>query len=951
MSAKKTILLSMIIFLIGQMSLFAQTSRITLSGTIVDTKTGETLPNVVVNIKELNLWTAADVNGNFSFKNVVPGIYSIQTSCLGYKDYEMKMELTRDVLNYKLRLEEQSLALKEVVVTATDARKMNSSSNISKAALDHLQVTNLADAMQLLPGSLTSNPKLTELAQISVRDIMKDQNSAIGTAIIVDGARMSNDANMQMITTAKVSGSGSFGTVSSTSAAGKGLDARQISVDNIESIEVIRGVASAEYGDLTSGAVVVKTKAGKSPFEVRFKTDPNIKQVYASKGIELGGKGGFLNIDADYTNAMSDIRKPSLAFDKGTFVLKYSNTFNQGNRPFRFNAKVDGRIMINNKEKDPDETVDEIFESKDNSIGANIYGGWMVNKPWLTQLTYDVSGSYGQQYNREKVWHSTSKLPSTNSMESGEHVGTLLNYQYFSDLEIEGRPVYASSKLMAKISGKYGSIYNNFTLGAQWSTKGNQGDGKKFDPLNPPTQSIRPRSFKDIPFVNEYTGFAEDKITLPIKSSSLDLSAGIRVTNISTPAANYDPAIDPRFNARLKIVDKGFEKSGLQYLSIRGGWGIQHKMPLLLHLYPDPSYSDKNNLTYSNDNTGESLVIITTKVSDGTNPNLKLQRSRNMEFGVDFKLFGISANIAYFNEKMKNGYNLEGTGEPFAYRQYNFDQNMGVPEYINGEVYVNGQPISYQLQEGFTTYNRPGNGITSEKWGIEYSLDFGKIDAIKTSILVDGAYFNQKRLDEGIQADGFSQTVAGKPYPYLGIYVGNGSAEIGRVQERLNTNIRLVTHIPQLRLIFTITGQCVWIDSRQRLNEYKDKTLVYMKDSDGNIVEGDPYKDSKYMKYVNPIAYMDTQGEIHPFTAEDAKDPKFKQLLIEEKPLYFNKTKQDPYFMLNFQLTKEIGKIASLSFYANNFTNSKPRRLDSTTGLYSRMNTDICFGAELSLKF
>ena len=58
-----------------------------------------------------------------------------------------------------------------------------------------------------------------------------------------------------------------------------------------------------------------------------------------------------------------------------------------------------------------------------------------------------------------------------------------------------------------------------------------------------------------------------------------------------------------------------------------------------------------------------------------------------------------------------------------------------------------------------------------------------------------------------------------------------------------------------------------------------------------------------------------------------------------------------PYFMANLRVTKEIGRIAQISFYANNFTNSHPKMLLKSTGTYKRVNTDIYFGAELKLKF
>ena len=198
MSLKKLFFLSTVIFLIGHMNLFAQSEKVNLSGTIQDAKSGETLPFVVVNIKDLNLWTTSDINGKFSFKDVKKGEYTLTASCLGYKDYEMKINLSKNIEKYILKLEEQTLALKEVTVTATAGNKLNSSSSIKKAALEHVQASSIVDVMQLLPGSLTVNPNLNDISKLTIRDVTgKDATNAFGTAVIVDGAPMSNDANMQ----------------------------------------------------------------------------------------------------------------------------------------------------------------------------------------------------------------------------------------------------------------------------------------------------------------------------------------------------------------------------------------------------------------------------------------------------------------------------------------------------------------------------------------------------------------------------------------------------------------------------------------------------------------------------------------------------------------------------------------------------------------------------------
>lgn len=945
MSLKKLFFLSTVIFLIGHITLFAQSEKVSLTGTIQDAKSGETLPSVVVNIKELNQWTTSDINGKFSFKNVKKGDYTLTASCLGYKDYEMKISLNKNIEKYTLKLEEQTLALKEVTVTATAGNKLNSSSSIKKAALEHVQASSIVDVMQLLPGSLTVNPNLNNITKLTIRDVTgKDATNSFGTAVIVDGARMSNDANMQMASTALYS-------QGINSSAGTGIDARQIAVDNIESIEVIRGIASAEYGDLNSGAVIVKTKAGRSPLEIRFKTDPKIKQVYAGKGFALGENKGFLNIDADYAHSQNDIRTPAKSYNRLTAQLGYSNVFNPRGRAFSFNAKLKGLMTLDKQKSDPDKQSAERTKAEEQEINLNIYGNWMVNKSWLTNLRYTVAGSLGKQYNWDHDLHTTVGAANTNATESREHVAGFLPYEYYSDLKIEGKPIYLQAKLTANVSGKYGIFYNNFMLGGEWSTKGNEGKGKSFDPNYPPTQNVRPRSFKDIPFINEYSGFVENKVKIEIGKRSLELSAGSRFTKIDTKGADFDVIIDPRFNARFTFIENRWNKKGWENLSIRTGWGIQHKMPTLAYLYPDPAYIDKASFTFKDDANDYRLSVITTNVFKTDSDALKIPKSNNFEIGVDFKVLSINASLAYFKEKLTNGYNQAGYAIPYEYKEYNYNAGLTHPEYENGEVIENGIPVGYRTLKTFGVFQRPDNGMTIDKWGIEYSFDFGKIDVIKTSILLDGAYFHTKTFDNSLKMFHESRYIDNEPYPYVGVYAGGTAISNGNLYQRLNTNMRLVTHIPQLRLIFTLGAQCVWMDKQKALSKHKGQCLAYMKDEDGNIVEGDIEKDKTYNKFVNPVAYMDREGTIHPFTETEAQDPVFQHMIKSGKATSFVADSLDPYFMLNLRMTKEIGKYATLSFYANNFTNAKPWRYYKSNGSDFRVNSDISFGAEISLKF
>ena len=151
MNLRNIFLFILVILLPGPLSLQAQSSKFTLSGTVIDAKTGETIPYVTILVKELSLWTTSDVDGNFILKDIAGGEYTLEAKCLGFEEYSVRIIIRQNISKYQLKLQAQSLALDEVTVTATDARKMNSTSNISKTALEHLQAANIQDAMQLLP--------------------------------------------------------------------------------------------------------------------------------------------------------------------------------------------------------------------------------------------------------------------------------------------------------------------------------------------------------------------------------------------------------------------------------------------------------------------------------------------------------------------------------------------------------------------------------------------------------------------------------------------------------------------------------------------------------------------------------------------------------------------------------------------------------------------------------
>ena len=262
----------------------------TVSGRVLDAAGDIPLPGAAVSL-DGGLWAVTDDQGRFSIKGVQPGTYTLTASCLGYVDTPSEVEVKADVTGLVIRMQEHSLALKEVVVTAQNPKEgVGTSHTLGRDALNHLQLSSMTDMAALLPGGKTSNPDLTSGSAFALRSGGSGAaNAAFGTALEVDGVRLGNNAG--------------FGAMA-------GVDTRSISVDNVESVEVITGVPSAEYGDLNSGMVRIHTRKGRTPLNVSFTVNPRTWQTSLSKGLDLQKGRGVLNIGAEWARATKKLVSP-----------------------------------------------------------------------------------------------------------------------------------------------------------------------------------------------------------------------------------------------------------------------------------------------------------------------------------------------------------------------------------------------------------------------------------------------------------------------------------------------------------------------------------------------------------------------------------------------------------------------------------------------------------------
>ncbi|MFO7575087.1 MAG: TonB-dependent receptor [Bacteroidales bacterium] len=955
----RTTILAIILMTIGNPIITAQSGgRVTMAGTVIRSDDSTRVEMVAVVLTELNLWTVTDRGGNFILRGIPAGTHTLALSCLGFNQYEQKLTINSDIQGKILYIDPLTLALDEVVVVAREGRRMATESKIEQSAIQHVQPTDLSDVLQLLPGQITTNPNLARAKQLTIREINagSDRMASLGTLLIIDGSPVNNDANMQFLKTSGGSPTAQF----STTAAG-GSDVRSIPVDNIESVEVIRGIASVENGDMLSGAVKVNLKKGKTPFISKVKIDPGIKQVYFGKGFLLPEGRGSLNTDFDYTQSLDDLRTKYKTFNRLNGSIRYSTTFFKQSKPLTFNVLTRMSQTLDIKSVDPDMLAFEKYESKDQNASLTLSGRWALNSLLISNLNFNLSGTYQHQVGHEIRHISLSgPMPQPVATTGGENETNYLPSRYTSDLVVDGKPYYLNSRLSGTKTFYTGRILHSIMFGTEWKLSGNRGLGRVYDLAFPPSPTgntdARPRSYRDIPSLADLALYAEENVTIPIGSTKMEIQTGVRFTNVQPEtvfrSGENTTMFDPRFNFRYTLVDRSGNPN-IKKMILRGGYGYFSKAPPLLYYYPDNAYYDKVSFNYY-DTSGDKLVVTTTKVNEDTrNYTLKAALNRKSEAGFDIGFRGVDISVTSFYERMTNGFDFQRLYDLFIYNRYEPLTVGGLaPFYVPGSgVFYNdpvsGEPIAVPAVPDsiFISYNYPTNDNLTIKKGIEFTIDFGNIEKLRTSFILDGAYMNIRRQTVADYLTQVTTSYLGKPFPYVGLYKGGN----GSITERLNTNLRTITHIRELRMVFTVTTQVVWMEKSRNIYNSPDGTpLFYTRDP----VE-DLYTDVEQIKYLDPIGYFDKQLNYHPFVRELATQKPLADLIRSYvDPRYFIQRKFTPYYQINLRLTKEVSDIIDFSFYANNLTNYQPLvRIIGLKEAYARKNSPLYFGAEIRIKF
>ena len=906
----------------------ALAAGVRVRGKVEDVK-GEPVPGAVIRLDENYLWAVTDAKGVFVLESVEPGSYQLETECLGYAADLRRLRVTGAIDNLIIVLQEQTLALNEVVVTAEQSKEnLNTTRKIERTALEHLQVSGLSNIAALMPGGKTANPDLTAASELTVRGGGSTAgNAAFGTAVEVNGVRMGDNA--------------AFGGLA-------GVDTRSLQVENIESVEVISGVPSAEYGDLGSGMVRVTTRKGRTPVQATFAVNPRTYDVSVSKGIVVGE--GVLNVSGQWTRATQKLTSPYTSYTRRGFTAEYSHTFG---KKLRLEAGITGNIGGMDSKDDPDAFSNEFTKARDNLLTPHLKLTWLLNKSWVTNLSLEGSVYYHDNRTHEHLYNSYgTSQPAVHAEEEGYFLATALPTTFYADRITDSQELDYAASLKYDWLHHFGDVKSVLKAGVQWKADGNVGAGEYYENPALAANGYRPRPYTDYPYMHNLAVYVEEKITW----KGLEVSAGLRGERTFIEGSQYQnlQTLSPRLNARYHVTSN---------LSFRGGWGITRKLPGFYILFPRQEYRDIQTFGFSHGNEATYLYY-TIPYTMTYNPDLRWQSNRNAEIGVDYERWGWSISLAAFRNVTKDPYELANLYTPISYTALQLPAGFQMPadpqmvvDQQTGAVYLRGEadeywtPMDVRVNDRtFAGSRMQRNGADVVRSGLELTADFPEIPYIRTRLRLDAAYTHTKTLDENRYAyyqSGWSHTeLSGRSYQYAGIYAGGATLSNGRRTDYLDANLTAITHIPEARLIITCRVEAALLRSAQNLS-----THAFTVSKDSLEPTGEDLYDGNSYTAVYPVAYIDLDGQEHAWTAASASDPALQRLILRSGNMYtFARDGYDPYVSANLSLTKEIGDHVSLSFFANNFTNARPYRKSYATGVSAIFTPAFYYGLTCRIK-
>lgn len=673
-----------------------------IQGTVRD-KSGEPLIGANVIIKENRFGAATNKFGKYFIHKLKPGKYTVEASFIGYKKESKEVVVKKgEIVTVDFYLESTAFYIGAIEVVGTSElipKDASTKTVITGAEVEHFQASSIGDVLDLVPGiQKTSNPGLSKTSQVAIRGEETDKLSASGTLLVVDGIPISNNANLQFEKwTSGITG---------PSNVGGGVDLRTIPADNIESIEVIRGLPSVRFGDVTAGVINVRTKTGVQPHRLKIKNNPDTREFNLGGGSNLKFAGFSYNLNA--AQSERDIRKKGDEYIRLTAQTVFSKDFL--NNRLNTNLKLYGQRIF-----DEEQPKGDVYQTRNYNRGYSLQSGFWGK--YTTELDIEnFNFNAYLNYRRENSMKSRLVQSDLRILPTGDTVST-----YLGKVETRGNEWQLGGRLEWERIYLTGDFIHKILVGSDLQYEVNTGEGVLIDTIfnyYGVESGKLPYRFDDIPGQLLSSIYAEDKITGKL---GIDFSAviGFRYEmyrphkfNLSGLWGKGDIIQSHQgtfFNPRFNLVAYLSESN-----QIRLSLGTTTKSPAMSYIYPPPTVLKWRNPL-------DSQTVFYRLPTHNT--ELKGYREWQYEISYDHK-FGdlIGASISAYYKSRKN--DPSGQSIPiFYYRELNSTKYL----YYIGE---------YSIQQ---------NVGWNQSKGVEFTIRSSKIKPLNMDFQIVGSYNFIKR--------------------------------------------------------------------------------------------------------------------------------------------------------------------------------------------------------------
>jgi hypothetical protein len=892
--------------------LFSQTARDgndrvatgELRGSVIGSD-GEILVGANVVLRGTGRGVASDRNGTFIFSNLSPGSYIVEVSYIGYTSVQEEVVVSASsITEVDLVLESAIYHIGGIEIFA-DVELMpadpETKTFIRSGEIEHMQASSLGDVLQLVPGVPSTNPGLVDVQQANLRGTEQDATgrriSAFGTQIMIDNVPVSNNANMQIDTAPMTT-------------AGRGVDLRSVPAENIQSIEVVRGIPSARYGDLTDGLINVRTRIGDAPHRLRAKYNPNTYETNISGGqtVRQTGIGYNLNL----ASSRRDIRRPDDRYTRIALQFSTVNSFFNRDRLRLRNIFYVTRAF-DEVDEDPTYALRLAYYNRDVDTRYTLDTEYRVSDVTGLSGVFSVSYTNQDSYRQEMV--SRDNLVLSDLLEEGTMEGRFVFGSYLSRYWVKGDIWNLYGKIEGEHRAMTGELLHRLSAGLITRYEVNRGPGRTFDVLFPPSSSPgigdRPRPYDTLPGNTTISAFVEDRMSGTLFALPFTLLVGLRYEVFNPERIRLDGLfagersfiegrqgtfLDPRVNFSLSLN---------RNTQVRIGYGRTSKAPPMSMIHPNPRYFDVvDTVAFNPADRDESFAIVSTYIFERGNENLTGFTQTKYEASVDQRVWDLGFSLTGFINQTRDGFIT--TTEPVTMVQRSW------PDWPNRST----STVKDTLMERIFVSD---NGFWSDSKGAELTVRTRRLPVISTQMEISAAYREYRSGEEG------GVVFGGRRFdPLIGTNLFPIHNAEDRFVEELLIKYRFDIHSRALGMWFTLHLEQQAIERDGYRGRTDSLAIGYYTESGRTVwIPDDRRADEQY---------------------RNLRRTRADYLLLDER--------RPGKWLVNLRVSKELWTGAEVSFFVNNFFNNRPlyrrARTDSSTLSYERRNPPIYFGLEVS---